>query len=88
MEVTLPAANPSGASDPYVFLKEISSDGNVNTIDVIYPSFPILSVLCPDWIRFLLEPVAAYLETGDWKHNYVIHDLGSRKYPPYTAPGN
>lgn len=79
MELTLPANNTAETSKLYAFLKEISTDGNVNTIDVIYPTFTILSVLSPDWIRLLLEPVAAYLETGDWPHDYVVHDLGSCK---------
>ncbi|KAJ5666641.1 hypothetical protein N7462_011050 [Penicillium macrosclerotiorum] len=62
------------------FIKELSSDGNVNTIDVIMPAFPIYWVLDPDWIRLLLEPIMQYLDAGRWKLPYTIHDLGSH-YP-------
>lgn len=43
--------------DPLVFVKEISSDGNVNTIDVIYPMAPMFYVLAPYYLRLLPEPV-------------------------------
>ena len=71
-------------SNPYVFLKEISSDGNVNTVDAIYPMSPIMSVLDPTWIKMVLAPIAAYLDTGDWPHPYTIHDIGSI-YPNATG---
>ncbi|KAJ5703063.1 hypothetical protein N7488_010611 [Penicillium malachiteum] len=62
------------------FIKELSSDGNVNTIDVIMPAFPIYWALDPDWIRLLLEPVMKYIDAGRWHLPYTIHDLGSH-YP-------
>lgn len=67
-------------SDPLAFIKELSSDGNVNTIDIIMPAFPIYWVMDPDWIRLLLEPVMKYLAAGRWQLPYTIHDLGSH-YP-------
>lgn len=67
-------------NDPLAFIKELSSDGNVNTIDVIMPAFPIYWVMDPDWIRLLLEPVMKYLAAGRWHLPYTIHDLGSH-YP-------
>ncbi|KAL1964735.1 hypothetical protein VTN77DRAFT_6602 [Rasamsonia byssochlamydoides] len=71
-------------SDPFAFIKEISSDGNVNTIDIITPAFPIYYLLDPDWIKFLLEPVLKYLATGGWQQPYMIHDIGS-SYPNATG---
>ncbi|KAJ5645911.1 hypothetical protein N7490_002283 [Penicillium lividum] len=62
------------------FIKELSSDGNINTIDIIMPAFPIYWVLDPDWIRLLLEPVMKYLDEGRWRLPYTIHDLGTH-YP-------
>lgn len=66
--------------DPLAFIKELSSDGNVNTIDVIMPAFPIYWVMDPDWIRMLLQPVMKYLAAGRWHLPYTIHDLG-KHYP-------
>ena len=76
MEITLPAANVAATKNPYVFLKEISTDGNVNTVDVIYPAIAALSVLAPDWIALLLDPIINYMQTGAWTQDYVIHDIG------------
>ena len=65
IDVTIP--NDSlDTDDTLVFMKEISSDGNVNTIDVIYPAFPIFYVMNPEYIRLLLEPVMRYLASGRW----------------------
>lgn len=79
LELTIPL-DTLDTSNPYVFLKEISSDGNVNTIDVIYPMFPIINVLDPTWIKMLLAPIAAYLDTGEWPLPYAVHDIGA-SYP-------
>ncbi len=77
MEITLPASNIADTSNPYIFLKEISTDGNVNTVDVIYPTIAALGVLAPDWIALLLDPVINYMQTGAWTQDYVIHDIGT-----------
>ncbi|KAB8293507.1 hypothetical protein EYC80_007813 [Monilinia laxa] len=71
-------------SDVLAFVKEISSDGNVNTVDVIMPLFPILYVTNPEYIRLLLEPILQYLASGRWTLPYVIHDIGSA-YPNATG---
>lgn len=71
-------------SDVLGFIKEISSDGNVNTIDIIMPAFPIYYVMDPDYIRLLLEPVMRYLAAGRWHLPYVIHDVGT-SYPNATG---
>ncbi|GFF24109.1 uncharacterized protein C16H5.12c [Aspergillus lentulus] len=67
-------------SEVLAFIKELSSDGNVNTVDVIMPAFPIYWVMDPDYIRLLLEPMMKYLAAGRWHRPYVIHDMGSH-YP-------
>ncbi|EMR80550.1 hypothetical protein ACHAPC_001911 [Botrytis cinerea] len=71
-------------SDVLAFVKEISSDGNVNTIDVIMPLFPVLYVTNPEYLRLLLEPILQYLASGRWTLPYVIHDIGSA-YPNATG---
>ena len=67
-------------SDPLIFVKEISSDGNVNTVDVLYPLHPIFYVLNPASIRDVVEPVARFLKSGQWTNNYACHDIGAA-YP-------
>ncbi|KAJ5081827.1 hypothetical protein NUU61_010091 [Penicillium alfredii] len=75
IDVTIP--NESLETDNVLaFIKELSSDGNVNTIDVIMPAFPIYYVLDPDYIRLLLEPVMKYLAADRWHLPYAIHDIG------------
>ena len=67
-------------SDPLIFLKEISSDGNVNTLDVLFPIHPIFYVLNAASIRHIVEPVARFLNSGQWAENYACHDIGAA-YP-------
>ncbi|KAK7548174.1 glutaminase [Phyllosticta paracitricarpa] len=76
--------NSLDTSAPYAFIKEISSNGNLNTIDIIFPSFPFLYEFAPNLIKLLLEPVLAYLETGAYPNPYMIHDLGTH-YPNATG---
>jgi Domain of unknown function (DUF5127)/Domain of unknown function (DUF4965)/Domain of unknown function (DUF1793)/Ricin-type beta-trefoil lectin domain-like/Domain of unknown function (DUF4964)/TAT (twin-arginine translocation) pathway signal sequence len=64
----------------WAFLKEISSDGNVSTIDVTYPAFPAYLYLSPAYLQLLLEPALEYAETGGWPKTFAEHDLGS-SYP-------
>lgn len=67
---------------PSVFLKEISSDGNVNTVDVIYQSWPIFISLNPEYIKLLFQPIISYLElpaSSGWPQAWVIHDIGTSK---------
>lgn len=66
------------------FIKEISSDGNANTVDVIFASLPLYYAMDPEYIRLLISPVVQYLATGAWKQPYVVHDIG-RHYPNATG---
>lgn len=69
---------PDGS--PWAFLKEISSDGNVSTIDVLYPASPAWIYADPGYLALLLGPLLAYAETGGWPKAFAEHDLGS-SYP-------
>ncbi|KAL8280409.1 hypothetical protein RQP46_007057 [Phenoliferia psychrophenolica] len=71
-------------SDVLAFMKEISSDGNVDTIDVLFPSWPAVLYLAPVWGRYLLEPLYRYQASGLYPHKYSIHDLGG-SYPNATG---
>lgn len=45
---------------PWCFMKEISSDGDVSTVDVIYPAFPIFYLMNPDLFFLIMQPVLDY----------------------------
>ena len=45
---------------PWVFMKEISSDGDVSTVDVIYPAAPFLLYFSPEVLRLLHLPLLEY----------------------------
>jgi hypothetical protein len=78
-------AGPDG--EPWAFLKEISSDGNVSTVDVVFPSSPAWIYLDPGYLALLLEPLLAYAETGGWPETYAEHDLGT-SYPVAAGHNN
>jgi hypothetical protein len=71
-------------SDPWLMLKEISSNGNMQTVDVIYPSMPAFLYVAPKLVRLLLTPHFEYAESGHWPQPFAQHDLGA-SYPNATA---
>lgn len=42
---------------PLVFLKEISSNSDIQTVDVIFPAMPIFLYFNPDLIKYILDPL-------------------------------
>ncbi|MBV9452435.1 MAG: DUF5127 domain-containing protein [Streptosporangiaceae bacterium] len=78
-------AGPGG--QPWALLKEISSDGNVSTVDVMYPASPAWVYADPAYLGLLLEPLLAYAETGGWPKTFAEHDLGSA-YPVASGHNN
>lgn len=46
--------------EPWVFMKEISSDGDVSTVDVIFPAFPMFHYLYPEYFRLIMVPLLVY----------------------------
>jgi len=73
----------------YLFLKEISSNGNTQTVDVIYPASPIFYYTNPDLVKLMLDPHFENQESGHYPNSYAEHDLGTH-YPNATghADGN
>lgn len=69
---------------PYLFLKEISSDGNVQTVDVCFPFHPILIYTNPTLLKYLLDPLFINQEAGQYPNMYSMHDLGS-SFPNATG---
>jgi hypothetical protein len=78
-------ASPSG--DPWLYLKEISSDGNVSTVDVVYPASPVFLYTNPIFLKYLLDPLLTYAESGLWPEQFSMHDLGSN-YPVGNGHNN
>eukprot|EP01102_Stenamoeba_stenopodia_P018990 TRINITY_DN7053_c0_g1_i1.p1 TRINITY_DN7053_c0_g1~~TRINITY_DN7053_c0_g1_i1.p1 ORF type:complete len:718 (-),score=181.78 TRINITY_DN7053_c0_g1_i1:51-1958(-) len=66
----------------WMFMKEISSDGDLSTVDVIYPASPLFLYQNPQLLQWLLVPIMAYAnnETSMPSLNYTLewapHHLG------------
>ncbi|CRG91786.1 putative protein YdfE [Talaromyces islandicus] len=69
---------------PYVFLKEISSDDDIQTVDVIFPMHPVLLYMNATWLKWTLDPLFINQESGQYPHSWSMHDLGST-YPNATG---
>ncbi len=67
-------SGPDG--QPWAFLKELSSDDDVSTVDVIFDSCPVWLHLDPGYLAMLLEPVLVYADSGQWGEDYAPHGLG------------
>merc|ERR1711998_358130 len=44
----------------WAFMKEISSDGDVSTVDVLFPAFPFFMYEAPVYFRKMLIPLYEY----------------------------
>jgi hypothetical protein len=75
--LTESADNATGVT---IFQKEISSDGKVNTVDVIYPALPFWLYANPELLSLLLKPIFEFQESGLYHEQYAMHDIG-RFYP-------
>jgi Domain of unknown function (DUF1793)/Domain of unknown function (DUF4965)/Domain of unknown function (DUF5127) len=70
--------------DPIIFVKEISSDGNTQTIDVLFPAFPFFLYSNPKWLAYMLEPLIEHTLSGQYPNKYAMHDIGS-SFPNATG---
>jgi hypothetical protein len=71
------ASDPNG--QPMQFAKENTSDGNMATVDVLFPMGPINVLLSPTLTKACLAPVFVYSASDRWKWPNAPHDLG--EYP-------
>ncbi|KAH6613804.1 hypothetical protein B0J18DRAFT_65103 [Chaetomium sp. MPI-SDFR-AT-0129] len=62
---------------PYIFLKEISSNSDIQTVDVIFPAYPIFLYLNATLGKYLLDPLFENQESGVYPNDYAEHDLGT-----------
>lgn len=84
----LGATQFSGTPDNIIlFLKEISSNGNFQTVDVIFPAFPFFLYTNPQWLAYLLEPLLEHQLSGQYPNDYSMHDLGAH-FPNATGHGD
>ncbi|OAA66608.1 hypothetical protein SPI_01184 [Niveomyces insectorum RCEF 264] len=65
-----------GSQQDYVFLKEISSDGDTQTVDVLFPAQPLFLYLNPSLLKLMLDPLFENQESGHYPNPWSIHDLG------------
>ncbi|MCW2637726.1 MAG: hypothetical protein JWP76_32, partial [Dactylosporangium sp.] len=64
---------------PWAVLKEISSNGDFSTVDVMYPVFPAYLHLSPRYLEMVLAPIFDYVENHGYPKAFAPHDLGT--YP-------
>jgi hypothetical protein len=62
---------------PLVFLKEISSNSDIQTVDVIFPSMPLILYSNPKLLAYMMDPLFINQENGHYPNKYAIHDLGT-----------
>lgn len=70
-------ADPQG--NPLLFTKENFSNGDMGTVDVIYPTFPLPLYYNSKLAEAILNPIFYYCESGHWTRPYSPHDMGT--YP-------
>ena len=78
------SSTSTNSSEPLMFQKEISSNGNMNTVDVIFPAMPFLLYANPKMLTYLLNPLFQFQEGGFYPNGYAMHDLGSN-FPNATG---
>ncbi len=69
-----------GSGAPMLFAKENNSNGDMATVDVLYPSSPLFLFFNPKLLEAQVMPVLRYASMPDhWHFPFAPHDLG--QYP-------
>ena len=73
----------------WAYMKEISSDGDVSTVDVIYPAAPFFVLYAPELLKQTLLPVLAYGQNEtdiQYALPWAPHHLGTWPVSDITGP--
>jgi len=89
------AIGPDGT--PWLMGKEISSDGDTNTVDIFDQAFLAWLYLDPDLIPLVMAPILDWCASAAWQDAsawsgisqpyYCVHDLGVYPNPSGRPPG-
>ena len=63
--------------------KENDSNGCIGTVDVSYPSIPLMLRYCPELVNALCRPVLEFASMPVWTDDFAPHDVG--RYPNATG---
>ncbi|KAI1139322.1 DUF1793-domain-containing protein [Hypoxylon sp. FL0543] len=66
------------AVEPLMFQKEISSNGNINTVDVLYPASPFFLYANPTLLKYVMQPLLELQEGNFYPNTYSTHDIGAQ----------
>ena len=90
------AIGPDGS--PWLLGKEISSDGDTNTVDIFDQAFLAWLWLDPDLIPLVMAPILDWCASSAWQNAsawsgisppyYCVHDLGAYPVAAGRVPGN